>query len=63
MDHRFKPWIRSSTNALKKYYKDGFVSKDDFAAALRRIMLLAVDATKSPQEAAAKYDEHAIDDE
>ena len=45
----------NSINGLKEYYKSGFVSKDDFAAALRAHHA-AVDATKSPQrEAAAKY--------
>jgi len=42
--------------ALKGYYADGLVSKEDFAAALRAHHA-AVDATKSPQrEAAAKAD-------
>ena len=44
-----------SLNALKEFYKEGDISKDDFAAALRG-HYAAVKATKSPQrEAAAKY--------
>ena len=44
-----------SIQALKKYYKDGDVSKEDFAAALRAHQA-SVDAMKSPQrEAAAKW--------
>eukprot|EP00985_Skeletonema_marinoi_P010511 scaffold4929_cov102-Skeletonema_marinoi.AAC.8 len=38
---------------LKKFYADGLVSKDEFAAALRAHHA-AVDATKSPQREAAK---------
>jgi hypothetical protein len=37
-----------SLDALKKGYKEGYVSKEDFAAALRAHQA-AVDATKSPQ--------------
>ena len=37
---------------LKGYYKEGLVSKEDFAAALRAFQA-AVDATKSPQRDAA----------
>ena len=44
-----------SIHDLKEYYKDGSVSKNDFAAALRAHHA-AVNETKSPQrEAAAKY--------
>ncbi len=44
-----------SIQVLKEYYKEGHVSKDDFAAALRAHQA-AVDATKSPQrEAAANF--------
>ena len=44
-----------SIQTLKKCYKDGDVSKEDFAAALRAHHV-AVKATKSPErEAAAKY--------
>ena len=44
-----------SIQALKEFYKDGDVSKEDFAAALRAHHA-AVKATKSPErEAAAKY--------
>eukprot|EP00984_Skeletonema_dohrnii_P009539 scaffold3651_cov128-Skeletonema_dohrnii-CCMP3373.AAC.6 len=42
-----------SIQALKECYKEGKVSKDDFAAALRAHQA-AVDATKSPQREAAK---------
>ena len=46
-----------SIQELKECYKDGSVSKDDFAAALRAHHA-AVNATKSPQrEAAARADE------
>ena len=38
---------------LKECYKDGHVSKEDFAAALRDHQT-AVDATKSPQREAVK---------
>ena len=45
-----------SIHALKDHYKYGYISKDDFAAALRAHQA-AVDATKSPQrEEAAKFD-------
>ena len=45
----------NSIQALQKHYKDGLVSKEDFAAALRAHHA-AVNETKSPQrEAAAKY--------
>ena len=45
-----------SIQTLKKYYKNGHVSKDDFAAALRAHHA-AVKAMKSPQrDAAEKYD-------
>eukprot|EP00985_Skeletonema_marinoi_P027073 scaffold21642_cov73-Skeletonema_marinoi.AAC.3 len=42
-----------STKALMKMFKEGFVDKDDLAAALRAHQA-AVDATKSPQREAAK---------
>eukprot|EP00984_Skeletonema_dohrnii_P021744 scaffold10944_cov84-Skeletonema_dohrnii-CCMP3373.AAC.3 len=42
-----------SIQALKECYKEGKVSKDDFAAALRAHQA-AVDTTKSPQREAAK---------
>ncbi|KAK1734981.1 hypothetical protein QTG54_014441 [Skeletonema marinoi] len=42
-----------SIRALKEGYKHGFVSKEDFAAALRAHQA-AVDATKSPQRDAAE---------
>ena len=42
-----------SINALKEYYKDGDVSKEDFAAALRG-HYAAVKAMKSPQREAAE---------
>ena len=42
-----------SLNALKECYKDGIISKEDFAAALRGHQA-AVDATKSPQREAAE---------
>ena len=46
----------NSIQALKEYYKDGDISKDDFAAALRG-HYTAVAATKSPQrEEAARAD-------
>ena len=45
-----------SIQELKECYKDGSVSKDDFAAALRAHHV-AVKAMKSPQrEAAAKFE-------
>eukprot|EP00984_Skeletonema_dohrnii_P029882 scaffold20823_cov101-Skeletonema_dohrnii-CCMP3373.AAC.6 len=44
-----------SIKALMEYFKEGFVSKDDLAAALRAHQA-AVDATKSPhREAAEEY--------
>jgi len=43
----------NSLNALKGGYKKGYVSKEDFAAALRGHQA-AVDATKSPQREAAE---------
>jgi len=44
-----------AVQALKWYYADGEVSKEDFATALRAHQA-AVDATKSPQrEAAEKF--------
>ena len=44
-----------SIKALMDNFKDGFVSKDDLAAALRAHQA-AADATKSPQrEAAEEY--------
>lgn len=47
--------LDESLDVLKMFYKDGFVSKDDFAAALRAHQA-AVDATKSPlREEAAVY--------
>jgi len=42
----------NSIQALKKCYKHGFVSKEDFAASLRAHQA-AVDAAKSPQRDAA----------
>ncbi len=42
-----------SLNAIKEGYKEGFVSKEDFAAALRGHQS-AVDATKSPQREVAE---------
>lgn len=42
-----------SMNMLKEYYKHGFVSKDDFAVALRAHHA-AVKAMKSPQREAAE---------
>jgi tetratricopeptide (TPR) repeat protein len=42
-----------SLDALKSCYKDGLISKEDFAAALRGHQA-AVDATKSPQREAAE---------
>ena len=42
-----------SIQMLKECYKHGFVSKEDFAAALRAHQA-AVDATKSPQRDAAE---------
>jgi TPR repeat protein len=42
-----------SLNALKECYKDGIISKEDFAAALRGHQA-AVDATKSPQREKAE---------
>ena len=62
IDRAVKHWIiaanlgfDNSIQALKECYKDGFVRKDDFAAALRAHHA-AVDAMKSPQrEAAAKW--------
>lgn len=41
-----------SSDALKKGFKEGYVSKEDFAAALRGHQA-AVNATKSPQREAA----------
>eukprot|EP00984_Skeletonema_dohrnii_P037488 scaffold39604_cov128-Skeletonema_dohrnii-CCMP3373.AAC.1 len=62
IDRAVKHWIISanlgeddSIKALMKYFKGGFISKDDLAAALRAHQA-AVDATKSPQrDAAEKY--------
>eukprot|EP00984_Skeletonema_dohrnii_P003671 scaffold1271_cov149-Skeletonema_dohrnii-CCMP3373.AAC.1 len=58
-DTAVKHWIIAanlgddgSIHALKKYYKCGAVSKEDFAAALRAHQA-AVDAAKSPQRDAA----------
>ena len=55
MDRAVKHWIIAANmgqdhalDALKKSYRDGLVSKEDFAAALRAHQA-AVDATKSPQ--------------
>ena len=55
MDRAAKHWIIAanlgydpSLENLKKLYKGGHVSKDDFAAALRAYQA-AIDATKSPQ--------------
>ena len=60
IDRAVKHWIISaslgldeSIQALKGYYKNGLVSKDDFAAALRAHKA-AVDATKSPQREEAE---------
>ena len=41
----------SSIEALKNFMKIGFISKEDFAAALRAHQA-AIDATKSPQRKA-----------
>ena len=47
--------LDDAINALKEYYKHGFVSKEDYAAALGAHKA-AVDAMKSPQrDAAEKY--------
>ena len=62
IDRALKHWIIAanlgydlSIQMLKECYKDGLVSKDDFAAALRAHQA-AVDATKSPQrDSAAKF--------
>ena len=62
MDRAVKHWIIAANlgsdhaiQRLKECYKDGYVSKEDFAAALRA-RHAAVEATKSPQrEAAEKY--------
>uniref|UniRef100_A0A7S1CRA6 Sel1 repeat family protein n=1 Tax=Skeletonema marinoi TaxID=267567 RepID=A0A7S1CRA6_9STRA len=61
-DRAVKHWIIAanlgyddSIQRLKESYKDGLVSKEDFAGALRAHQA-AIDATKSPQrEAAEKY--------
>lgn len=42
-----------SLEELKRYYKDGLVSKEDFAAVLREHKA-ALDATKSPKREEAK---------
>ena len=47
--------FNDSTTVLKEYYKNGHVSKEDFAAALRAHQA-AVNATKSPQREAAEKD-------
>ena len=59
-DRAVKHWIIASNlgcdksmGALKECYKDGLVSKEDFASALRAHHA-AVDATKSPQRDAAE---------
>eukprot|EP00984_Skeletonema_dohrnii_P025497 scaffold14678_cov75-Skeletonema_dohrnii-CCMP3373.AAC.3 len=62
IERAVKHWIISanlgddeSIKELMEYFKEGFVSKDDLAAALRAHKA-AVDATKSPQrEAAEEY--------
>ena len=61
-DRAVKHWIiaanlgdDASLNELKKGYRCGVVSKEDFAAALRAHQA-AVDATKSPQRDAAETD-------
>ena len=60
LERAVKHWIIAaklgyddSLNALKSCYKDGLISKEDFAAALRGHQA-AVDATKSPQREAAE---------
>ena len=60
IDRAVKHWIiatnlgyDASLDALKMGYKRGFVSKEDFAAALRGHQA-AVDATKSPQREVAE---------
>eukprot|EP00985_Skeletonema_marinoi_P035056 scaffold45497_cov219-Skeletonema_marinoi.AAC.3 len=62
MDRAVKHYIiganhghNESLATLKKGYRRGLVSKEDFAAALRAHQA-AVDATKSPQREAAKVD-------
>ena len=59
-DRAVKHWIiaaklggGTSIQALKGCYKEGHISKDDFAAALRAHQA-AVDAMKSPQRQAAE---------
>ena len=59
-DRAVKHWIIAanlgndrSLEELKDCYREGLVSKDDFAAALR-VHQAAVDATKSPQREAAE---------
>jgi hypothetical protein len=60
LERAAKHWIIAANlghdnalNALKSCYKDGIISKEDFAAALRGHQA-AVDATKSPQREAAE---------
>ena len=63
-DRAIKHWIIAanmghdkSLSALKDFFKEGFVTKEDYEAALRGHKA-AVDATKSPQrEEAEKFDE------
>ena len=65
LDRALKHWIIASKlgndkslKGVKMFYKAGFVSKEDFAAALRGHKA-AIDATKSPQrEEAAEYAEY-----
>ena len=52
--------VDESLECLKKLYKAGLVSKDDFAAALRGHQA-AIDATKSPQREEA-YDHHEYEE-
>ena len=64
MDRAAKHWIIASKlgndkslEPVKDLYKDGFVNKDDFTAALRGYQT-AINATKSPQrEEAAEFEE------
>eukprot|EP00986_Skeletonema_menzelii_P008566 scaffold3652_cov102-Skeletonema_menzelii.AAC.2 len=60
MDRAVKHWIIAaklgddkSLEAVKVHYKAGFVSKDDFAAALRCYQA-TIDASKSPQREEAE---------
>ena len=66
MDRAMKHWIIAaalghdgSLDALKDSFKDGLLSKEDFAAALRAHQA-AIDATKSPQREEAEKLEREI---